>query len=526
MFRTRAAVMGWCLAITALAPVGASALATHPAQVTSAAPGDKALDRSVAAKPPVGMLVVLQRDLGLTEDQARSRLLNEVRLAPIAAQLRRRLGTRFAGSWLLEPTARTLVVATTSPADLTEITAQGARPLLVRRSLAELQAIKDRLAAGPLSSVSSVRYIDVRTNKVIVRSATPQAAAKIVRTTGLASDAVKVIASAEQPRSLPTTVRLLGPSADLTADLKIDLVGGQAYLTGAGTRCSIGFSVTHGDRKGFVSAGHCGTPNVTTVGFNRLPQGVVQASTFPGDDHSWVAVNDTWVPRPLVGNDSGGTIHVSGHRQAVEGASVCLSGSSSTGLNWRCGVITQRDADVTYPQGVVDHLIRTSTCGQAGDSGAAMLSVDQAQGVVSGGSGNCPDGGVTYVQPIGDTLTAYDLTLITDDTARMPSTGVCTGYPQTATGTLAGAQSVYRPVGSPYRTTVAGNHYGCLNGRPDGDFDLYLQKQTGSVWNTVAASDSPQSFEELGYWGLPGDYRYMVLSSSGTGSYTLGYTTP
>ncbi|MEV4378917.1 S1 family peptidase [Streptosporangium sp. NPDC049644] len=516
MSRTCVAALGCFLAITALAPMVAPAVAAHPAQATLAAPGGKAVERSSAARrPPLGMLVALQRDLGLTADQAQSRLLNEVRLAPIAVQLRRRLGTRFAGSWLLGPTAHTLAVATTSRADAAQITAQGARPFLVRRSLTELQEVKKKLDTTwpALSEVSSVRYIDVRTNKVVVLSNTPKVTENTVRAAHLASAAVRVIASAERPRLL-------------RADLPTDLVGGQAYYVGATTRCSVGFPVIHGDQKGFISAGHCGTTGAATVGFNRLAQGVVRDSTFPGGDHSWIAVNDSWIPRPLVGNDTGGTMCVYGSKQAIEGASVCLAGSSTTGLNWHCGTITQHDADVTYPEGVVGHLMRTSACGHPGDSGASMLSVDQAQGVVSGGSGSCATGGVTYVQPVGDILTAYDLTLVTNDVAPLASTGSCGGYSTVLTDTLSNAQAVYQPGGLYYRTTVTGDHYGCLESNAGGDFDLYLQKRTGSSWSTVATSNSPNPFEELGYWGPPGDYRYLVLFSSGAGPYRLGYTTP
>ncbi|MEU8377987.1 S1 family peptidase [Streptosporangium sp. NPDC048865] len=519
MSRTRATAMRCFLTVAALAPTVAPVLAAHPAQAIPAASGSVAVGRSAVAQPPAGMLAALQRDLDLTAEQARSRLLNEVRFAPIAEQLRRRLGDRFAGAWLLEPAAQALVVATTSRGDAAQIIDQGARPFFARRSLADLRAIKDRLAARPaVSSVSAVRYADVRTNKVVVSSATPQAAENAIKAAGLASEAVRVIASAERPRLLPTDPPPPGRPTDL--------VGGQAYYAGTATRCSVGFSVIRGDQKGFVSAGHCGTPGTATVGFNQGAQGVVQASTFPGADHSWVAVNGAWLPRPLVGNDSGGTMRVRGSRPAVEGASVCLSGSSGTGRNWRCGTITQRDVDVTYPKGIVNHLIRTSACGDLGDSGASMLSVDQAQGVVSGGSGGCATDGVTYVQPIGEILTAYDLTLITHDRVPLHSTGGCTGYPHIVTGTLNDTRSAHQPGDRFYRTTTAGDHHGCLDSDAGRDFDLYLQKRTGSGWKTVATSNSPNTLEELSYRGSPGDYRYLVLSSSGAGPYILGYTTP
>jgi hypothetical protein len=35
----------------------------------------------------------------------------------------------------------------------------------------------------------------------------------------------------------------------------------------------------------------------------------------------------------------------------------------------------------------------------------------QAQGVTSGGSGNCQSGGTTYFQPVNEILSAYGLTL-------------------------------------------------------------------------------------------------------------------
>ncbi|MEU8385071.1 S1 family peptidase [Streptosporangium sp. NPDC048865] len=511
----------------------ASVLAAHPVRAVPSASAGRAAEQGVATaagraagqavaarKPPLGMLEALQRDLGLTARQAQDRLLNEVRLTPVAARLHRRLGDRFAGAWLLEPTAQTLVVATTGRDDIAQIISEGALPLIVDRSLATLEQVKEKLndAVPALSAVSSVRYVDARTNKVVILTNTPKAAERIVQAAGVDPAAVQVTASAERPRLLRT---------DRRADAETDLVGGQAYyVVGLRVRCSVGFSVLRGTRRGFVGAGHCGRPGNATLGFNRLAQGTVRASKFPGADHSWIEVRDTWRPRPLVGNDTGGTMRVYGARPAIEGSSACLSGSSSTGLNWYCGTVAQRDVDVTYSEGVVGHLIRLGACGHPGDSGASVISVDQAQGVVSGGSGTCADSGVTYVQPIGEILTAHDLTLMTNDTTPVASTGGCGGYPHMTDGTLGSAQFAYQPDGLYYRTTVTGDHYGCLQSDAGSDYDLYLQKQSGSSWHTVASSDSPNPLEELGYLGTPGYYRYMVRASSGYGPYKLGYTAP
>ncbi|GAA2986712.1 S1 family peptidase [Streptosporangium longisporum] len=526
MFRTCAAAMGCLLAVTVLTSTP-PATASRPARALPAVSGVEVPERVLPArKPPMGMLKAIRRDLGLTEDQAQSRLLNESRLTSIAAQLRERLGDRFAGSWLRGVAGQTLVVATTGRADAAQITAAGARPLIVARSLTRLRAVKEKLATArpALSEVSSVRYIDVRANKVVISSSTPRAATSSIKAAGVSPAAVRVVLSAEQPRLLqagmPVDPQPYPPGAPPT-----DLVGGQAYYSGATTRCSVGFAVTRGTQKGFISAGHCGTPGTATVGFNRLTQGSVRASTFPGGDHSWVALDDTWTPRPLVGNDSGGIMYVYGAKEAIEGSSVCLAGSSAGGLDWHCGTITQREADVTYPEGVVTHMMRTSACAHPGNAGASMLSIGQAQGIVSGGSGDCATGGFTYVQPLGDILTAYGLTLMTYVKVQA-STGSCSGYPNSATGALSSGQSIYQPNGLHYRTTVTGSHFGCVEADSNGDFDLHLQKLDGLTWSTVAVSETPRPFEELGYVGPPGVYRYLLLSFKGSGSYTLGYTTP
>jgi streptogrisin C len=66
---------------------------------------------------------------------------------------------------------------------------------------------------------------------------------------------------------------------------------------------------------------------------------------------------------------------------------------------------------------VVTGLTRTSACAEPGDSGGAFVSNPpllnrvQAQGVTSGGSGNCATGGTTYFQPVTEILTRYLLTL-------------------------------------------------------------------------------------------------------------------
>ncbi|WP_406311622.1 S1 family peptidase [Streptosporangium sp. NBC_01639] len=504
MTRRHTVTTGCVLAITALVLAAAPAVARPLSAGTAAAPA--------ALKPPPGMLEALQRDLHLTREQAQARLLNETRLTPVAERLRSGLGTEFAGSWFTGDLGQTLVVATTDQDNLSQIAAAGARGEVVSRSLTQLDAIIDEVDAALSADDSGlVRYVDVKTNKVVILSDAPSTTEDVIQASDVDPVAVRVVSSVERPQPLS------------------DLVGGEAYYIGSASRCSIGFSATKGTQNGFVSAGHCGKEGDTTTGFNQSPQGIFRGSSFPGSDYSWVAVTSDWTPKPVVKNGTGGTVNVAGSRDAIEGASVCRSGSTT---GWHCGTIQQRNTSVTYPQGTITELVRTNVCAEPGDSGGSFISVDQAQGVTSGGSGNCTSGGVTYFQPVGEILTAYGLTLTASSgatpTPPPPTTtpGACTGYSRTVTGTLTSGQSGYQPGSRYYQSTARGLHSGCLDG-PDGtDFDLYLQRWDGRSWATVATSDSPGPDEKITYTGTAGYYRYRVTAFSGSGAYSLAYNAP
>ncbi|MER5650789.1 S1 family peptidase [Streptosporangium sp. NPDC002524] len=446
-------------AVTAPRPGGTvpTPAAVIPTVLTPVAPPQRAESTPPAINLPPGVIEALQRDLGLTRRQAEARLRNEIRLAPVEARLREELGGRFAGSWFTGTTARTLVVATTSAADIPRIVSAGARAEVVRASLATLKAVKrkldDALPAHPAGG--SVRYVDVRSNKVVVLSRYAPVTQSVVKSIGVDTNLVVVVASEEDPR--PRTVgggaleaavvvateeeppplqgrsprvperplRVPGRSPRVESRVperpRYDLKGGDAYYIGTG-RCSVGFPVTRGKRRGFVTAGHCGKKGDVTTGFNRVAQGVFQGSTFPVSDFAWIAVNDDWVPTAEV--STGGaetTVPVTGATVAVEGASVCRSGSTT---GWHCGLILQHDVSAVYPTGKLFELTRTNVCSERGDSGGAFVSIDQAQGVTSGGWGDCETDDtdtVTYFQPIREILKAYRLTLMTAAPAPPPA---------------------------------------------------------------------------------------------------------
>ncbi|MEW2305576.1 S1 family peptidase [Streptomyces sp. NPDC006655] len=391
MLRRHKAVAAGSLAIAALvatvAPAGASTNETAIARAMTA-------HQEVAAPVPAALLPALRRDLGLTPQAAATRLAGEARAAATQEALKRALGNRWAGAWLSDSDT-SLTVATTDPAAARTIVARGGRARVVRNSLAALDRAKatlDKAARTATPKNTPLWYVDQAANTVVVQSTDTNRTKDFLARSGVDHVLVRVVRVSDAPRPLA------------------DLRGGDAYFINSAARCSIGFPVTQNGQPGFVSAGHCGQAGSSAAAPDGTSIGTFQGSTFPGNDYSWVQADSSWTAQPQVNNYAGGTVTVSGSAVAPIGSSVCRSGSTT---GWRCGRVQQFNATVNYAQGSVFGLTRTSACAEPGDSGGSFISGNQAQGVTSGGSGNCTVGGTTYFQPVNPILQAYGLTLAT-----------------------------------------------------------------------------------------------------------------
>ncbi|MET8685920.1 carbohydrate-binding protein [Streptomyces sp. NPDC004732] len=415
------------------------AASASPSSSPSSPPSSPRLSPAESAavdKTSPGVLKAMQRDLGLTSAQAEARLVNEAEAGAVAGALRNALGRDFAGAWVHGATSAGLTVATTDSGDVPAIEARGARAAVVDHSVAQLDAAKarlDRAARKAAPREAPVWYVDVRSNAVVVRALKNSAAKSLVSASGVDASLIRVERSAERPRPL------------------YDLVGGEAYYMGGG-RCSIGFPITKGTQQGFATAGHCGRAGTATSGYNQVAQGTFQASIFPGNDMAWVATNTQWTATPYVKGQGGQRVGVGGSTQSPVGASICRSGSTT---GWHCGTISQHNTSVTYPEGTISGVTRTTVCAEPGDSGGSFISGSQAQGVTSGGSGNCSSGGTTYYQPINPLLQQYGLTLKTTGGGGDPGPG----DPEPG-GTWA-AGKVYAAGDT---VTYGGSTYRCLQG--------------------------------------------------------------
>lgn len=446
---------------------------------------------------PSEMYSALQRDLDLSAPEVKDRLSDEQKAARTERKLRKELGSQFGGAWFDADKSR-LVVGVTDDADADTVQEAGAGVRQVDRTEDQLDAFKAKLDADKAKAPRTVPgwYVDVVNNTVVVqsRSSAVAAAERFAKRAGLPAGVVTVEKTDEQPRTF------------------IDVVGGNAYFIG-GSRCSVGFSVTGG----FVTAGHCGRTGATT----SQPSGTFAGSSFPGNDYAHVRTASGNTPLGVVNNYAGGTVAVAGSQDAAIGSSICRSGSTT---GWRCGSIQARNSTVNYAEGSVTGLIRTSACAEPGDSGGSALSGNQAQGVTSGGSGNCSVGGTTYFQPVNEILQVYGLSLVTSGGSTPPPGSTCTG--PSYSGSLSSGGSAVQPSGSYYYSGGSGTHRGCLDGPSGSDFDLYLQKWTGSTWGGVAQGTSTAADETVSYSGTAGYYRWVVDAFTGSGSYTLGTTRP
>ncbi|MFD4483032.1 S1 family peptidase [Streptomyces sp. NPDC058471] len=359
----------------------------------SASLGPTAIAAPAPTAPPAsaGMLTALQDDLGLTAGQARARLAAEKTATRVDRAAQRAAGSTYAGSWYDADTGK-LTVATTSAGRTEALRETGAAVRVVRHSAKQLDAAKARIDSLSAPRGVSSWHVAPRSNKIVVNVVAAQKDDNDVR---------RFVDRAR--KAGPVQVETVGKAPSTFA---AGTVGGDPYYTG-NVRCSIGFSV-HG---GFVTAGHCGQAGAAVRGWDNSPIGNFQGSSFPDNDYAYVSVGNGWWTVPVV--LGWGTVSdqlVRGSAEAPVGASICRSGSTT---HWHCGTVLAKNETVNYSQGAVHQMTKTSVCAEPGDSGGSFISGDQAQGVTSGGWGNCSGGGETWHQPINEILGRYGLTLHT-----------------------------------------------------------------------------------------------------------------
>lgn len=330
----------------------------------------------------------LQRDLDLSPDEAEAVFDEQAAAQQLRRELQESLGDSYGGSNYDIETS-TLTVSVTDEEAVSTVEDAGAEANLVDYGVSELA----NAASGVESDDTASVYVDEVNDAVVVE--VPE---------GSEETAEDVAAAAGID---PGMVRVEETTNEYV--LYEDIIGGLEYTIDDAFVCSVGFAVTGpGGENGFATAGHCGEAGAQTA----TPDGVVEGSVFPGNDMAWVSTAGNWNTTNLVSRyDAGDTVEVAGSEEAAVGSAVCRSGRTT---GWHCGVIQSTDSTVRYAEGRVEGLTRANACAEGGDSGGSWISGNQAQGVTSGGSGDCTNGGVTYFQPLNPILSEFGLSLVTE----------------------------------------------------------------------------------------------------------------
>ena len=382
------------LARAGLAALLVLGLGTTAGTLPASASGEPLSTRSSEAPASAELLSAMRQDLGLSKTEAEARLAAEKAATAAEPKARRAAGAAYGGSWFDTASGRLAVAVTpdASAATRRAIRATGASIRTTPHSARELDATKDRLDELPAPKGISSWHVDPKVGTVVLTVVHGHSGDNDVRQFLDRARRTGPV-SVEETSTAPTT-------------FAAGTVGGDPYYTG-NVRCSIGFSVYGG----FVTAGHCGQPGAGVSGWDHTYIGNFQGSSFPDNDYAWVNVGSGWWTVPVV--LGWGTVSdqlVRGSAEAPIGASICRSGSTS---HWHCGTVLAKNETVNYSQGAVHQMTKTNVCAEPGDSGGSFISGDQAQGVTSGGWGNCSSGGETWFQPVNEILNRYGLTLHT-----------------------------------------------------------------------------------------------------------------
>ncbi|GIG62785.1 hypothetical protein Lfu02_71570 [Longispora fulva] len=437
------------LAVTTAALVTTGVAAGYPALAGYGAGG------GTAASPE--MLAGMQRDLGLTASQARTRLDQQESANRAAGALG---GDLVASSWF-DPATGKLTVAVSDADAAARVRAAGAVPRNVTHSAAELSGIArniGRLAEGGSAGVASWG-VDARSNSVVVSVYDTVAAADFTARAKALGDAVRV----------ETVAR---PFVQQTGVVQ----AGDPWWPGTESNCSVAFAAT--DSSGgrhFVTAGHC-TNDANQAAYGKNSSGTkgeqLGTSNVGGSrsvnaregDMGVVAVNhaNAWTLSNSVNTWGGAAVSVNGVAEAVVGTAICKSGNTS---HWTCGTVTKVNESVDYGNGlIIDGLSETNACSAGGDSGGAYVmgtgATAKAVGIHSGGGNGCGQSDPnTIFQPVSEALTKWGLTLYTGGstpTTAPPTTGTPTTAPPTTRPPTSQPPTTAPPAGRTFTSTQFG----------------------------------------------------------------------
>ncbi len=224
------------------------------------------------------------------------------------------------------------------------------------------------------------------------------------------------------------------------------------------------------------------------------------------------SVNKAWDAVGAPGGSTGSTVTTLSNNQTVSS----ISGSTGTWKYYKIAVpASQTSLKITMSGGTGDADLYVKLGAQPTSSSYDYR--PYLSGNAESVSVTNPAAGDWYIG-----IYAYSTYSGVSLNATYAASATCTSY----SGSLAAAGTGYQPSSSGYASSISGTHTGKLTGPTGTDFDLYLQKLSGTTWSNVGAGETSTSVESITYSGTAGTYRWRVYAYSGSGAYTLCTTKP
>ncbi|MFF2096894.1 putative Ig domain-containing protein [Streptomyces sp. NPDC058202] len=469
-----------------------------------------------SSSAPAPLVAAMQNDMHLTSTEARSRLAHENEAVHVATALNATLGHRVTSMWFDGRSGR-LNAAVTTAADARAVTQAGGQAHHVPYSRAELDAVARTVASRAHGVPAVVGWgIDARTSRVEVildRTRRTSATERFARRIGELGDVVRV-----------TTI------ADAPVQQQGDVVGGEKWIPGSESPCSVGFSVNAaGGAKGFLTAGHC-TNDVNQPAYGKdgsrlgtSNQGGTHSVNAREGDFGLVSVDQTgWNVSPTVSGYGSGDVTVTGSADGLVGQTVCRSGQTS---GWHCGEITKVNQTVDYGTVVIDGLSWTNTCSAGGDSGGSYVSATGGKAVglhSGGGSVICGQSGETNTifQPVNEALQKWSLTLATGAPQPGAVTVTAVGAQSSTVGQKITLANSAQGGTAPYTWSATGLPAGLTVDRTSGTVSgTTTTAGSGSV--TVTATDAAGKSGSTTFTWTVGDTGGGTLSLANPGGQTV-----
>jgi Zn-dependent metalloprotease len=253
----------------------------------------------------------------------------------------------------------------------------------------------------------------------------------------------------------------------------------------------------------------------SSTNFSAARTATAQAATDLYGAAAAATVNAAWDAVGAPGGSTGGT------------TTVLTNGVAQTSLSASTG--TWKHFKIAVPTGQTSLVIAQSL-----GTGDADLYVKRGAQPTSAVydyrpylSGNAET--VTVTNPVaGDWyISIYAYASYSGVSLKATYTGGAPACTSVSSSFTAAGQQFFAPSSTGYVSSLSGSHTGKLTGPASGaDFDLYLQKLSGSTWSNVAAGEGATATENVTYSGTTGTYRWRVYAYSGAGSFTLCTTKP